>query len=103
MVYNVLVTQDADKRYTARVLSLPDIIVSGPDEMDVLQRVRDVIARLQNNSHLVRLDIPALLDREADPWVHAAGMWANDPDWERFQQAIEAYRRTMDVDTESPQ
>ena len=32
MVYDVLVTQDANKRYIARVLSLSDIIVSGPDE-----------------------------------------------------------------------
>lgn len=103
MVYDVLVTQDANKHYIARVLSLPDIIISGPDETDVLQQVHDAIARLQNNSRLVRLSIPSPLDRDTDPWVQAAGMWANDPDWEKFQQAIEAYRHTLDTDTERPQ
>ena len=103
MVYDVLVTQDVNKRYTARVLSLPDIIVSGTDEMEVLHQVRAAIAHLQHNSRIVRLNVPTPTDRETDPWLRAAGMWENDPDWEQFQQAIQVYRQKMDTQTDSPQ
>ena len=103
MVYDILVTQDADQCYTARVLSLPDIIISGSDEMDVLQRVQTAIAHLHRNSHIVRLSIPTPTGKEADPWFRAAGMWAEDPDWEQFQHAIKRSRQQMDTPTDNPQ
>ena len=102
MIYDVVGTQDANARYRARVVALPDIIVSGTDEQEVLQQVRAAIANLLNKSRLVRLTIPMPTDREADPWVRAAGMWANDPDWEQFQQAIQASRQQRDTSTDSP-
>jgi predicted RNase H-like HicB family nuclease len=103
MIYDVLVTQEANERYTARVLALPDIVVSGTDEQEVLHQVQAAIAHLLNKSRLVRLTLPRPTDREADPWVRAAGMWANDPDWEQFQQAIHAYRQKIETSTDSPQ
>src|SRR5215471_16283279 len=103
MIYDILVTQEAKELYTARVLALPDIIVSGADEQEVLHQVQTAIAHLLTKSHLVRLTIPTPTDREADPWVRAAGMWANDPDWEQFQQAIQAYCQKIDTSTDSPQ
>lgn len=103
MVYDILVTQDAQQRYTARVLSLPDIVVSGNDERDVLQQVQTAITHLHRNSHIVHLSIPMQTDKEADPWRRAAGMWAEDPDWEQFQQAIQSYRQQMDTPTDLPQ
>lgn len=55
MIYDVLVTQEANERYTARVLALPDIVVSGTDEQEVLHQVQAAIAHLLNKSRLVRL------------------------------------------------
>jgi hypothetical protein len=103
MIYDVLVTREANEHYTARVLALPDIIVSGTDKQEVLHQVHAVLVHLLNKSRLVRLTIPTPTDWEVDPWVRAAGMWANDPDWEQFQQAIQAYRQKTDTSTDSPQ
>ena len=91
MIYDVLVTQDANEHYTARVLALPDIIVSGTDAQEVLHQVQAAIATLLTKSWLVRLTIPTPTDREADPWVRAAGMWANVPDGEECQHAISRF------------
>lgn len=102
MVYDVLITQDANKRYIARVLAFPDILVSGCDETEVLQQVHAAIAHLQNNSRIVRLNVPSPTERQADPWLRAAGMWAQDPDWKRFQKAVQDYRQKMDTQPDSP-
>jgi len=45
MLFDVLVTQEANERYTARVLSLPDIVVSGTDEREVLEQVQKALDR----------------------------------------------------------
>ena len=101
MLFDVLVTQEANERYTARVLSLPDIVVSGTDERAVLEQVQKALANLHSHSHVVRLDIPDLPGCAADPWLRVAGMWEHDPDWEEFQRAITAYRRMVDAQTDS--
>ena len=100
MLFDVLVTQEANERYTARVLSLPDIVVSGTDEREVLEQVQKALANLQSHSRVVRLEIPGLPGCTADPWLRAAGMWENAPDWEEFQRAISAYRRLTDTQTD---
>jgi hypothetical protein len=31
-----------------------------------------------------------------NPWLRFAGMWADDPDWDVFQDAMAAERREID-------
>lgn len=99
MTYDVLVTKKNSKRYTARVLLLPEITVTGESEETVLDKIRTAITDLRASSHIVRLDVPALDEREGDPWLKYAGMWADDPDWDVFQAEIEVFRQTMDAQT----
>jgi predicted RNase H-like HicB family nuclease len=53
MTYDVLLTKGPDNRYTARALLLPDLVASGADEAEALERLRAVIAEVQANSRYV--------------------------------------------------
>ncbi len=100
MTYDVLVTREKNKRFKARVLLLPDIVVTGESEADVLDRVQTAITHLRASSHIVRLDVPSLPKEGADPWLRYAGFWADDPDWDAFQAEVEAFRQTIDMQTQ---
>ena len=88
MLYNVLLTRQPNSLYTARVPSLPDVVVSGADDTEVLARVRAAIVYMQVNSRLVQVEVPPLTETLDDPWLRFAGMWENDPDWDLYQSEI---------------
>ena len=101
MMYNVLLTKQPNNLYTARVMSLPDVIVSGTDDAEVLARVRAAIAHMHANSRLVQVEAPPLAEMSDDPWLRFAGMWEDDPDWDQFQFEVHAFRETIDRETVS--
>jgi len=101
MMYNVLLTKQPNNLYTDRVMSLPDVIVSGTDDAEVLARVRAAIAHMHANSRLIQVEAPPLDEMPVDPWLRFAGMWEDDPDWDQFQSEIQAFRETIDRETAS--
>ncbi len=101
MLYNVLLTKQPNSQYVARVMSLPDVVVSGADDAEVLARVRAAIARVQANSRIVQVEAPPLAEAPDDPWLRFAGMWEDDPDWDVFQAEIQAFRDAIDRETMS--
>ena len=99
MIYDVLLTKGPDDRYTARALLLPDMVISGTDEAEVLQQLRAAIAGVQENSRIIRIDVPSSAEASDDAWLRFAGIWKHDPDWDEFQSAIESYRQAIDLQT----
>lgn len=95
MTYDILLTRENDRLFKARVLLLPDIVITGPDETDVLNKVKVAIASLRQKSRIVQLDVPS--EAEDDPWMQMAGIWKDDPDWEMFQAEVKRYRAQFDV------
>lgn len=95
MTYDVLLTRENDRLFKARVLLLPDIVVTGSNETDVLDKVKIAIASLRQKSRIVQLDMPS--ETENDPWMQMAGIWKDDPDWETFQAEVQHYRTQFDV------
>ena len=98
MATAVLVTRHADNRYTARALALSDVVASGESEAAAIAALRTTLADLQARSHVVQVDLPVPAATADDPWLRAAGIWADDPSWEAFQQAITDYRNALDVE-----
>jgi predicted RNase H-like HicB family nuclease len=94
----VLVTRQADNRYTARALALSDVVASGASEAEAIAALRAVLADLHARSHVVQVDLPVPAATADDPWLRVAGIWADDPSWEAFEQAISAYRSAVDAD-----
>jgi predicted RNase H-like HicB family nuclease len=96
MTYKVLVTKQPDNRYTARALVLPDVVASGTTEAEAVDQLRDALADLQTRSRVVDVDLPMPDVAQDHPWLRFAGMWAADPDWDLFQDAVAEYRRAID-------
>ena len=101
MMYNVLLTKQPNSLFTARVLALPEVVVSGADDAEVLARVRAAIAPLHAPSRLVQIEGPPLAEISDDPWLRFAGMWAEDPEWDLFQSEIQAFREAIDRETQA--
>ncbi len=92
----VLVTRYADNRFTAHALALSDVVTTGASEAEAITALHATLADLQARSHIVQVDLPVPAAPTDDPWLRAAEIWADDPSWEAFQQAITAYRTAVD-------
>ncbi|NUM48671.1 MAG: hypothetical protein HUU38_28520 [Anaerolineales bacterium] len=99
MLYDILVTKIRNNQYTARVMNLPEIIVSGKNDRKVVEKARAEIAKVQANSTIIRVEVPALASESNDPWLRFAGIWEHDPDWEMFQTEIKHFRDSIDHQT----
>lgn len=102
MTTAVLITRHADNRYSARALALSDVVASGASEAEAIAALRAALAELQAQSHIVQVDVPLPGVPADDPWLRTAGIWANDPSWEAFQQAVADYRAAVDADHAVP-
>lgn len=97
MQYEILLTKNQKNGYTARPLALPELTVAADNEAEALALVRQAIANLQQNSHIVQIDVPSPATVSiTDPWQPFFGMWADDPDWEQFQAEVAAFRYQID-------
>ena len=93
MTYDVLLTKKDDK-FIACVQQWPAIVVEGDTEDEVLQKVRADLKSLLVGGRIVQLELD--VKPEEHPWQQFAGMFADDPDWEAFQQSIQQYREQID-------
>ncbi|MDM8523628.1 hypothetical protein QUF80_09680 [Desulfococcaceae bacterium HSG8] len=94
MTYDVLLTKK-DKKFVARVCQWPEIVAEGDTEDGTLDMVRSGLRNLLFGGRLVQLDIGPEADEHA--WSEYAGMFADDPDWEEFQESIREYRREAEA------
>lgn len=98
MTYEVLLTKK-DEKFIARVRQWPEIRVEGETEAKVLAQTRADLTALLLNGWIVPLDLE--VEPEGHPWSQFAGMFATDPDWEAWQQAIQQSRAEVDEDVEN--
>jgi predicted RNase H-like HicB family nuclease len=96
MTYTVLITKHPNDGYLARALAVPEIAVTGATEAEAIDGLRAALAELHAQSHLVQVDVPLADEAGVHPWGRFAGMWATDPDWDAFQQAMADYRRASE-------
>lgn len=95
MRYDVFLTKK-DEKFVARVCQWPEIMVEGGTEEIVLDMARSELRKRMFGGRLVRLDISPEFHEHA--WAEHAGMFADDPDWEEFQESVRQYRREMEMD-----
>lgn len=58
MQYDILLTKQPANGYLARPILMPELVVSGADEQEVLDRVREVIAKTIAQSRIVQVNVP---------------------------------------------
>ena len=93
MTYDVLLTKK-DKKFIARVREWPEIMVEGETEEEVLVKAQADLKSLLVSGRIVQLDLEVKPDDH--PWLKFAGMFADDPDWDEFQESIHQYREEID-------
>ena len=92
MTYDVLVTRKANK-FIARVCQWPVIVVE-ESEAAVLRQAQADLQALLAGGRIIQLELDA--KPEAHSWQPFAGMFADDPDWEAFQESMHQYREEVD-------
>ena len=93
MTYDVLITRH-DNKFMARVRAWPEIVVAGDTEEEVLRKAQADLQALLTTGRIVQLTPD--VKHDAHPWRPFAGMFADDPDWDAFQGAIQQYREEID-------
>jgi predicted RNase H-like HicB family nuclease len=93
MTYDVLLTRKEDK-FIARVRQWPAIIVEGDSEEEVLRKAQADLQSLLVGGRIIQLELET--EPEAHPWQRFAGMFADNPDWDAFQESMRAYREELD-------
>ncbi len=93
MTYDVLLTKK-DEKFIARVRQWPEIVVEGETEEEALAKARTGLKSLLAGGRIAQLDLE--LGPNDHPWLKFAGMFADDPDWEEFQESIRQYREEID-------
>lgn len=93
MTYDVLVTKH-EKKFMARVRAWPEIVVEGDTEEEVLRKAQADLQALLMTGRIVQFELDMKPDEH--PWQAFAGMFADDPDWDAFQAAIQRYREDID-------
>ncbi len=95
MNYDILLTKRNNK-FIARVCQLPEIVVEANTEEGVITKARKGLKELLFGGKIVRLDIESEVNEH--PWAKHAGMFANDSDWESFQETIIKHRKEVNFD-----
>lgn len=96
MEHAVLLTKQPDNGYIARSLLLPEVVVTGADETDVLAQMRAALVEIQQTSRIVHIDVPAPAATDSNPWLRWTGVFADDPTWDEFLAEIAAQRLLID-------
>jgi predicted RNase H-like HicB family nuclease len=92
MTYDVLLTRKANK-FIARVRQWPVIVVEGESEEEVLRQAQADLQALLAGGRIIQLELD---ESKEHPWQPLAGMFADDPDWEAFQESVQQYREEVD-------
>ncbi len=93
MICDVLLTQK-DRKFIARVCQYPEIVAEDDTEEGVLAMARIGLKKLLFGGRIVKIDTES-----EHPWLKHAGMFADDSDWEAFQESVRQYRKETDSDT----
>lgn len=95
MICDVLLTKK-DKKFVARVCQYPEIVAEDDTEEGVLAMARVRLKKLLFGGRIVKIDIES--ESYEHPWLKYAGMFADDSDWEPFQESVRLYRKEIDSD-----
>jgi len=96
MICDVLLTKK-DRKFIARVCQYPEIVAEDDTEEGVLAMARVGLKKLLFGGRIVRIDTE--VRPYEHPWLKHAGMFADDSDWEPFQESVRQYRKETDSDT----
>ena len=93
MEYQILVEKQPHNGFIATALGWPDCVGAGETQDEAVVKVQAAVAdRLTRSKVLsVKVEAPSLAE-SGDPWEAMAGRFADDPDWDDFQEELRRIR-----------
>jgi hypothetical protein len=101
MQYDILLTKQPANGYLACPVLMPELVVSGENEVEALARVQAAIIKATAHSRIVQINIPNDADATVDPWLRFSGQWGDEAEWEQFSEDIKAFRCEIDQQIQS--
>jgi predicted RNase H-like HicB family nuclease len=95
----VLVTQQSEQVWVARLLTWAGFAVEGNSREDALQKLDQQVKAQLADGEIAYLNLPLAqpLTQAENPWLAIAGKYADDPTWNEYQAAITAARREANL------
>ncbi len=100
MTYDVAVRNDQDSGFTATVMGWPSCVARGSTREEALKKVREDLSNRLSEVEIVPVEVDA--PQPSNPMLKFAGVFKDDPLFDRVLEEIEAYRREIDADDQVP-
>jgi hypothetical protein len=91
----VLVTQQSDQVWVAKLLTWADFAVEGHSREDAMRKLDQQVRAQLADGEIEYLDAP--LAQVENPWLAIAGKYQDDPNWDEYQAAIAEARQTANA------
>jgi predicted RNase H-like HicB family nuclease len=91
----VLVTQQSEQVWIAKLLTWAGFSVEGTSREEALRNLDQQVKAQLADGEIAYLDLP--LNQVENPWLAIAGKYADDPNWDDYQEAIAANRREANI------
>jgi hypothetical protein len=91
----VLVTQQSDQVWIAKLLAWAGFAVEGHSREDALWKLDQQVKAQLAGGEIAYLDLP--LAQSENPWLAIAGKYQDDPNWDEYQAAIAEARQTANA------
>lgn len=89
MDYHILVEKQPHNGFVATALGWPDCVAVGATKEDAIVQVRAAVTERLTRGELLHVQLE---DVVADPWESMAGRFAEDPNWDEFQEELRRIR-----------
>ena len=99
LTYSVLIEEENETGYKATVLELPDCRAFGVTREEAIANARQLLTTRLAKAEVVSLEIDN--PHFEHPWMKFAGMFKDDPDFDKVLEFIEDDRRKLDADMEA--
>lgn len=92
MDYQILVEKQSHNGFVATALGWPDCVGAGETKDEAVIQVRSAVAKRLAHGELLQAQVEVPPQTVVDPWEVMAGRFADDPDWDEFQEELRRIR-----------
>ena len=90
MKYPVIVRTESTNQYIAQPLGIPELTAVAATETEAIAQIGRALGEWLASAKLVQISVPIAGDE--NPWLHAFGRSAHDPDFEEFAEELQRVR-----------
>jgi hypothetical protein len=101
VLINVIVRQGSNGKTIAFVPGLPELQVEASNRATALSQLQQQLETHLAGAEIVALPVKLPSLKQKNPWLEMAGIFKDDPQFEKMLEAIENYRNQLDETIEN--